>query len=223
MAGLDPNRYRELAILSHVEETPRLNNRLAAHKLGVSVKLAHETLKRMVGKGWLHVKKHHSRRWDYFLTSMGVAEKARLSMEFLEFTMQFYRQARRRSAEVCRDLAADGVRTVALLGANELAEIVSLGIREWGLELTDVFDPDRSPDRFLGLEVRPACELGCSAAERTVVCLYDKADPLRREFLPEGLPRRADMVWVFGQAMAPVPAPEGVCREGGAASCGSCS
>ena len=218
MAGLDPNRYRELAILNHVEETPRLNTRMAAHKLGVSVKLAHETLKRMVGKGWLHVKKCHSRRWDYFLTPEGVAEKARLTMEFLEFTMQFYRQARRRSADVCRDLAAAGIRHVALLGVNELAEIVSLGVREWALELTDVFDPDRSSGRFLGLEVRPACELGLSSAERTIVCLYDRADPLRREFLPEGLPRRPGMVWVFGQAQPSVREPGCVRSEGGAPS-----
>ena len=199
MPDLDPNRYRELAILSHVEETPRLNNRIAAHKLGVSVKLAHETLKRMVAKGWLHVKKHHARRWDYFLTPTGVAEKARLTMEFLEFTMQFYRQARRRSAEVCRDLSSEGVSKVALLGANELAEIVSLGIREWGLKLTDVFDPDRSAGRFLGLAVRPLGELTSSPAERVIVCLYDKANPLGREYLPHGIVHQADMVWIFDE------------------------
>ncbi len=197
MTSLDPERYRELAILTHVEQTPRLNNRLAARKLGVSVKLAHQTLRRMVARGWLHIKKHNARRWDYFLTPAGVAEKARLTLEFLDFTMRFYREARRRSAAVCRELAEGGVRRVALLGANELAEIVFLGIREWGLEPAGVFDDAHAGERFLRLRVGPIADLATCPAERVIVCLYDRTEPMRREFLPKGVAPNPRFVWVF--------------------------
>ena len=119
---MDRKDLLQLEILKHVEETPRLNNRMAARKLGVSVKLAHEILRKMVTKGLLHVKKEHARRWDYFLTPSGIAEKTRLTYEFLDFSMQFYREARRRSAQLCRDLSEAGVKRVAFLGAGELAE-----------------------------------------------------------------------------------------------------
>ncbi|NOY82651.1 MAG: winged helix-turn-helix transcriptional regulator [Kiritimatiellaeota bacterium] len=197
MTSLDPERYRELAILNHVEQTPRLNNRLAAQKLGVSVKLAHQTLRRMVAKGWLHIKKHNARRWDYFLTPSGMSEKARLTLQFLDFTLEFYREARRRSATVCRELAENGVRRVGLLGANELAEIVFLGIREWGLELAGVFDNERSGERFLRLRIAPMADLATCPAERIIVCLYDRTEPMRRGFLPQGVSPDRRFLWVF--------------------------
>src|ERR1051325_9141332 len=105
---MDRSAFHELEILKQVEQSSRLNNRMAARKLNASVKLAHQTLKKMVAKGLLHVKKEHSRRWDYFLTPRGLAEKARLTYEFLDFSLQFYREARRRSAQLCRDMAECG-------------------------------------------------------------------------------------------------------------------
>ena len=103
----------------------------------------------------LDIRKHHSRRWDYFLTPKGIAEKARLTYEFMDFTMQFYREARRRSSEVLAQARKSGVTRVAFLGASELAEIAYLGIQEQKLQLVDVFDDARAGQEFLGLKVRP--------------------------------------------------------------------
>ncbi|MGD2175645.1 MAG: hypothetical protein PVJ27_09595, partial [Candidatus Brocadiaceae bacterium] len=115
MDSPDSNRYYELKILEHVEEKPDLPRRVAASKLGVSVKLAHKLLTGLVERGLLHVRKENPRRWLYFLTPQGVAEKARLTREFIEFSLEFYREARRRSAQVCRDLSEAGLRQIAFL------------------------------------------------------------------------------------------------------------
>src|ERR1041384_266225 len=146
---MDRNSLLELEILKHVEQSPRLNNRMAARKLGASVKLAHATLSKMVAKGLLHVKKEHARRWDYFLTPRGIAEKSRLTYEFLEFSFQFYREARRRSAPLCRDLSERKVKRVAFVGAGEMAEIAYLGVVEWGLQLVEVFDNETQGRTFM--------------------------------------------------------------------------
>jgi len=194
---MDRNALFELEILKHVEESPRLNNRMAAGKLDVSVKLAHATLKKMVTKGLLHVKKEHSRRWDYFLTPNGIAEKTRLTYQFLEFSMQFYREARRRSAQLCRDLSESGVKRVAFLGAGEMAEIVYLGVVEWGLQLVEVFDDEKQAQKFMSVPVRPLAELPATSCERIVVCLYDKLHPMTANYLPEGVEHDSRMLWVF--------------------------
>ncbi|NQU10867.1 winged helix-turn-helix transcriptional regulator [bacterium] len=199
---MERRELHELEILKFVEESPRLNNRLAARKLGVSVKLAHEILKKMVAKGWLHVKKEHARRWDYFLTPPGLAEKTRLTYEFLDFSFQFYREARRRSAQLCRDLSESGTRRVAFIGGGEMAEIVYLGVTEWGLELVEVYDPSAAGRTFMGRPVLPFDQLAGSRAERLIVCLYNKAHPMTPDFLPDGVQRDPRMLWVFA---APTP------------------
>jgi DNA-binding MarR family transcriptional regulator len=191
-----------------------VTNRKVATKLDVSVKLAHALLKQLVQKGMLDIRKHHSRRWDYFLTPTGIAEKARLSYQFMAFTMQFYAEARRRSSEVLAQVRKSGVTRVAFLGAGELAEIAYLGIQEQKLQLADVFDDARAGQEFMGVKARPLAELPASQAEKILVTTFDRAMPMSENFLPPGVPvatngegRPADdprLIWVFGPLAAPV-------------------
>lgn len=226
MTKLDPHALYELDILRHVEGDSRLNNRLASRKLGVSIKLAHQLLGRMVHKGLLHVRVVHSRRWDYFLTVKGIGEKTRLTLEFLEFSMHFYREARRQSAQLCRDLAEAKHREIAFLGAGELAEITYLGVQEWKLNLRAVYAEDgegeaetgnskletgnpkletrnsklgtgKSAISFMGVPVRPLCELRSDPRVAIIVCLYDKDQPMRGKYLPPGVAADARMHWIF--------------------------
>jgi len=196
MTTIDKNELLEFKILKHVEESPKLNNRMAASKLGCSVKLAHALLGKMVDRGLLHVKKLHSRRWDYFLTPKGIAEKARLTYEFIDFSMNFYQEARKASSQVCRDIAESGLKTVAFLGAGDLAEIVYLGVKEWDLELVEVYNGDIS-GTFLGHSILPVSDLRNSQAGAVIVCLYDKKSPMEKNYLPEEVDATKNMHWVF--------------------------
>lgn len=202
MAAPDRNALYELDILRSVEQDCRLTNRIAARKLGVSLKLAHQLLARMVAKGWLHVRVVNARRWDYFLTPQGLAEKTRLTLEFLEFSMRFYREARRRSSELCRGLRRRGARTVAFLGAGDLAEIAYLGVREWDLVLSEVYEDGARRPAFMDVPVAPVGALGETRADAIVVCSYDARAPMQEGFLPPGAPRHARMYWVFGPGPA---------------------
>lgn len=197
MASIEKNELLELEILKHVGTSPRLNNRMAASKLGCSVKLAHVLLGKMVDRGLLHVKKHHSRRWDYFLTPSGIAEKARLTYEFIDFSMQFYHEARRQSSRVCREISESGKKKVAFLGYGELAEIAYLGVREWRLDLCEVFGEEKK--EFFGLEVKPFEAASTSISDALIVCLYDKTLPMRADYLPNGMSRSDKMIWVFSE------------------------
>ncbi len=196
-ARLDPHALHELRLLEQVARSPRLNNRTASQVLGVSVKLAHEVLKKMVVKGLVHVHRLHARRWDYFLTPAGLSEKARLTMEFLDFSLQFYREARRRSAALCRALAEQGHREVAILGAGDLAEITYLGIQEWQLHLVRVYDnTDRK--QLFHAPVLPVAAMAQDESDAIIVCVYDATVPLQERYLPGEIPVRANMHWIFG-------------------------
>ena len=197
MLKLEQNDLHELEILKQIEESPTLTNRTAATRLGVIVKLAHETLKRMVSRGLLHVKKLNSRRWDYFLTPSGITEKARLTVEFVEFSMGFYREARRQSAKVCRELSQQNLKTVALLGSGDIAEIVYLGIQEWDLTLLGVFDDGADKESFMGVDVQPATALKLTDAAAIIVAVYDQQQPMSGQFLPAGVDRDERMHWIF--------------------------
>ncbi len=195
MILIEKNKLLELKILKHVEQTPRLNNRMAANELGCSVKLSHELLGKMVHNELLRIEKLHSRRWDYFLTPKGMAEKARLTLEFLEFSMQFYHEARKESSSLCRELAEKGITKISFIGAGELAEVAYLGIKEWNLELEEVYDNEA--EHFLGHQVKPLSAIEDSKSEALIVCLYNKKYSMTDPYLPEGLQRNNRMHWIF--------------------------
>lgn len=192
---IEKKELQELEILKHVEENPCLSNRIAAEKLGCSIKLAHEVLKKMAGRGLLHIKKVHSRRWDYFLTPKGIAEKARLTMGFLNFSMYFYHEARKLSSQVCRDLAESGIKKVSFLGAGDLAEIVYLGVKEWGLELENVYDDDYK--KFLDYQVENIEKFNTIQKGVVLVCMYDPVQPTQNKYLPRGLEANESFYWIF--------------------------
>ena len=193
------NNFHEFKIFEHVESTPLLTNRMVAKKLGCSVKLAHELLGKMVDRGCLHIKKVHSRRWDYFLTPKGISEKVRLTYEFLQFSMQFYKEARKKSSQLCRNFAESGVKQVALLGAGDLAEVVYLGIKEWNLELTDVFDNEATT--FLNNKIKKTKELEFSKAQAVIVCTYDPQKPMDEKFMPKNIKTNILLYNVFGEKL----------------------
>jgi hypothetical protein len=170
---------------------------MVANKLGVSVKLAHDLLTRMVSKGLLHIKVIHSRRWDYFLTPKGFMEKARLTMEFFDFSMHFYQEARKRSAQVCRDLAESDIKNIGFLGAGDLAEITYLGVLEWKLNLHAVFSSDEALKTFMNLQVQPINKIAKSPLQAIIVCTYDKKQPMSTHYVPPGIIDRNNFYWIF--------------------------
>jgi hypothetical protein len=153
-----------------------------------------------VARGLLHVRKENTRRWRYFLTADGLAEKTRLTREFIEFSFEFYREARRRSATVCRGLSEAGLRRIALLGLGELAEITYLGVQEWGLELVEVYDDAGAGRRFFGCGVRPVRDVAGARADSIVVTAFDPKHPMTPDFLPEAVQADDRMVWIFAGA-----------------------
>ncbi|MCJ8329073.1 MAG: hypothetical protein MJH11_03660 [Lentisphaeria bacterium] len=190
----------ELRVMEQVEDSPRLNNRMVKEKLGVSVRLAHDILGRMVSKGLLHVTKHHARRWDYFLTPKGITEKARLTFDFLDFSMHFYHEARKLSSQLCKDLTILKKTNVSFIGAGDLAEIVYLGVQEWGMELTTVYDDEKAGKTFMKVDVKSIDEIAEDEADCIIICLYDRKQPKKEHYLPSGIPETDKMYWIFESA-----------------------
>ena len=191
----DQSQFHELEILKTVDEDSHLNNRKAATKLGVSVKLAHTILGRMVKKGLLHIKKENTRKWHYYLTPNGIMEKSRLTISFFEFSMQFYKEARKQSAQLCSNLNKEKRMNVLLLGTGELAEIVYLGIQEWKLNLLGAIDTEDGKKDFMGAPVYSPGNIPDHDA--IIICLYGPQYPLGKKYIPDNMKISEKMEWIF--------------------------
>jgi DNA-binding MarR family transcriptional regulator len=142
-----------LGVLNAIERDARTSQRSISSELGVALGLANAYLKRCVGKGWIKVSQIPPRRYAYYLTPNGFAEKARLTAEYFSYSFTFFRRAREQMSELMAQCADNGWKRIAFAGASELAEVGTLCAHDFPVELAGVVDEARAGHRFCGLPV----------------------------------------------------------------------
>lgn len=201
---MDVEAHRDLRLLEAVHEDSRVTQRGLASQLGIALGLANIYLKRMIHKGYIKCVNVQPNRISYLITPRGIAEKARLTYEFMDYSLHLYGEVRQHLREAMQDCAAAG-KHVAIYGTGEAAELAYLSLKESGLEPVAIFDHDGGRV-FLGMPVRPIDEhvdveydlMIVATLDRTgqpsvdlakVGVPKDKQFPLRKD--PEPAPRRA--------------------------------
>jgi DNA-binding MarR family transcriptional regulator len=149
---MDLQGQRDLLLLSELDRDSGATQRTLATKLGVALGLTNLYLRRLARKGYIHVTAIPRNRTRYLLTSLGVAEKTRLTHEYMEYSLSFYREMRLRLKEMLSGAERIGGRRFVVFGTGELAELVYLSLRELGGHCVGFVD-ERPRDSFLSYPV----------------------------------------------------------------------
>src|SRR6202044_706658 len=139
-----------LGLLESVERDGAQSQRKLASDLGIALGLVNAYLKRCVKKGLLKIGQAPARRYAYYLTPHGFAEKSRLTVEYLSSSFSFFRHAREDCASVLKAAHARGWNRIALAGVSDLAEIATICALEQGIAIVAVVDSKAAVDRFVG-------------------------------------------------------------------------
>ncbi len=133
----EPGAEHALRILEQIERDPEVTQaHLAAH-LGVAVGSVNWYLKRLIAKGFVKVTHLQRRRLRYLITPQGITEKARLTLSFMEVSLQVYRRLRRQSRDLLFEVRERGYRHVRVQGEGDVAEIVRLTCLELETGIAD--------------------------------------------------------------------------------------
>lgn len=142
-------------LLAAVERESTVSQRVLAAQLGVALGLINTYVKRCVRKGLIKVQAVPRRRYAYYLTPKGLAEKSRLTAEYLSWSLSFFRRARAECAIVVSDVKKRGWMRTALAGGGDLAEIAVLCAAEQGLAIVGLVDPLSHEASVLGVRIFP--------------------------------------------------------------------
>jgi predicted transcriptional regulator len=147
------NEQIVLGLLSSVETDGARSQRLIAAELGIALGLVNAYLKRCVKKGLVKVHDVPARRYAYYLTPQGFAEKSRLTVQYLSDSFSFFRKAKSDCTHVFREASARGFHRLVLAGKSDLAEIAVLCAVEAGTAVIAIVDAQSEGGRFVGVEV----------------------------------------------------------------------
>lgn len=142
-----------LGLLSSVEHDGDRSQRRIAAELGIALGLVNAYLKRCVKKGLVKVHDAPTRRYAYYLTPQGFAEKSRLTVEYLSTSFSFFRQAKADCTRIFQLANEHNFQNLVLCGKSDLAEIAILSAIDCGVSIVAIVDRNADEMPFFGKPV----------------------------------------------------------------------
>lgn len=157
-----------LGVLAAIDRNSEISQRTISRELGVALGLANAYLKRCVRKGWIKVQQVPRRRYAYYLTPQGFAEKSRLAGEYFSSSFNFFRRARGQMSELISQCDERGWGKIAFAGISDLAEVGVICAHDYPVTVVAVIEPTRAGMMFCGLPVKGAIT-DCGAVDAVIV------------------------------------------------------
>ncbi|HEX4411566.1 MAG TPA: winged helix-turn-helix transcriptional regulator [Xanthobacteraceae bacterium] len=167
-----------LDLLSSVERDGGQSQRRLASELGIALGLVNAYLRRCVKKGLVKVNAAPARRYIYYLTPQGFAEKSRLTVEYLSVSFGFFRRAKAECGVVFGMAAERGYTCVALAGVCDLAEIAMICAFDTGVKVGAVVDDKSKLSHFIGVPVVPSFEVVAESCDAILITDLQRAGEL---------------------------------------------
>lgn len=128
-------------ILDRIETDQNVSQRDLADELGVALGMVNAYIKRCVHKGLVKIQEVPRRRYSYYLTPQGFAEKSRLTAQYLTDSFGALRRGLTSFDRLYADLAESGYHRIVLCGDDEMVEVGILASLSTPLEIVGVFNP----------------------------------------------------------------------------------
>ena len=145
--------FATLQVLNAFDTESSATQRSIAADLGIAVGLVNAYIRRCIRKGYVKTSKAPARRYAYYLTPKGFAEKSRLTAQYLSSSFNFFRTARSQCGEVFEACVERGYQRVVLCGVGDLCEVAFIAATEFNVNLAGVYDPKFELASFRGLKV----------------------------------------------------------------------
>lgn len=143
----------ELRLFAALEPGAEESQASLSKRIGAAVGLVNALLKRAVRKGYVKMTSAPARRYTYYLTPKGFAEKSRLVAEYLNYSLSFFREARGEYGTLFAAAARGGTRRLVLIGGGELAEIAALAAMDADVALVAIVDSATNRPQLAGVAV----------------------------------------------------------------------
>jgi len=185
---MDHRDIHVLRILEEIEKNAGFTQRQLASHLNISLGLVNSFIKRLARKGYVKITAVPKNRLRYMVTPKGLAEKTRLTYEFIQYSYNFYKRARKRIKTVLGAVEKDGGRRVVFYGGGDLTEIAYISLQETQLSMVAIVDDRLSGQKLLGHGIRHSSILNSLDYDKIIVTSVDSRDAIYQTLLKHGVP-----------------------------------
>jgi len=183
---MDKEELRILRIMEEVENRGSITQRELAGKLGLSIGMTNIFIKRIIKKGYMKITTIPPRRLTYIITPKGFMEKSRLTVEYLKYSLDFYRTIKTQIEERLVEIEKAGFETLVFYGTGDICELAYLFLNETGMSLAAVAD-DTDSGSVLQMPVIPPEKLSDVKWDALLITALEDVDVKQRKLSGLGI------------------------------------
>lgn len=152
-----PQDFRELNLLQELEKNPVISQRELSNKFGIALGVTNACLKRMARRGWIRMMNLDHHKIGYFLTPKGFAEKSKLTLHLISWTVRHYSTLKDIIGERLLEMQNHGVERIVFYGVSDEMEVAYITLQGINLRLVGIVEDDEklAPQIIFGHELEP--------------------------------------------------------------------
>lgn len=146
--SMDNRSKAELDLIKALETDHQVSQTGLAKRLGIAAGLVNILMKRAVKRGVIKMKQIPARRYAYYLTPKGFAEKAKLVAQYLDSSLNLYRKLRVQYRDIFSTLEAKGISEITLVGDVDIAELAIMASFDSSIKITALVNTETNKSQI---------------------------------------------------------------------------
>jgi DNA-binding MarR family transcriptional regulator len=150
---MDKEDIHILRLMGEIEQEGSPSQRELSRRLGLSLGLVNAFLKRLASRGYFKVKTMPRNRVKYFLTPKGLARKSNLTVKYLRYSVNFYKEIKNLLLNKYKEMGENKLNSIIFFGAGEVAELAYLYLQLTNIRLVGIVDDMQNGNDFFEYKV----------------------------------------------------------------------
>jgi DNA-binding MarR family transcriptional regulator len=173
-------KLRRLSVLLAIHDSPRISQHKIAQLADLSSSMVNNYMKRLQTEGLVKVTGKTNRTQGYHLTPAGQKELLNLLLDYSAENIRLYSAAKKQVTDRLHRFYSEGIRTLALFGAAETAEVVHAALKDTLLVVKGIVDsnPGKQGSRFNGFVVQPPDSLRTMNADAVLITSFARQEEI---------------------------------------------
>ncbi len=176
-----------LRLMGEIDRDGGSSQRELSRRLNLSLGLVNTFIKRLINKGYFTVSAISKNRLQYRLTPEGMAKKGILTIEYLRYSSQFYKEIKRLLVNRFEEMKRNSIRSVIFFGAGETAELAYLYLMLTEIKLVGVVDETRFGKRFFEHRIEKTERLAINDWDTVLLMRLNKMETDRQHLVNKGI------------------------------------
>jgi len=173
-----PQEIRELNLLQELEKNHVISQRELSHKFGIALGVTNACLRRMARRGWIRIMNLDRRRIGYYLTPKGLAEKTKLTLHLVSWTVRHYSTLKDIIGERLLEMQNKGVQRLVFYGVSDEMEIAYTSLQGVNLKLVGIVQDQINMNKkeLFGFELKDISQIGSLRPDAVLITSLSNRD-----------------------------------------------